>query len=1196
MGCLREIPRTATFAWSPSNTSHYLATGTKAGAVDEGFSNDTQLELWDLELGNLNKSLDVQPVASISTDSRFNDIAWTINGPNNSRGIIAGALENGSLDLWDSERLLGGQDDTLMSRTTNHSGSIRALQFNAFRSELLATVGAKGELFISDLNNVGNPFRMGNAVARADDFECLDWNKRTSHIMVTGSSGGTMTVWDIKNKRESLTLNNMGRKVVSAVAWDPVKTTRLATAIPHDTEPVILVWDLRNANAPERILRGHDGGVLSLSWCKQDSDLLLSSGKDNRNLCWNPQTGEAYGEFPVVTNWTFQTRWNPHNPNFMATASFDGRIAIRSIQSTKSEADMRHDSQSQPLDDEDFFNKAQSRPQGTTFTLAKAPKWLQRPCGSTFSFGGKIVSFKSSSSELNKHSAVRISTYAIDDTIIPATNSFEASLNKNDLTSICIARIAAATDDADEADWRVIKILTSKDTRKDLIDYLGFSTQDKVNDGILDASVNGEKRDDPKTQNNGEASSKTNRLSAFFDNSADGDNFLSELAATRGVKFNNPFQLYNGFESKPDRKITRSLLLGDFETALDVCLHEHRMSDAFMIATCGGQNCIEKAQEAYFNQMEGSPNYMRLLASIVGRNLWDLVHNADLESWKDVMTSLCTYANAGEFPDLCEALGDRLAEQLQNFDNSNSRRKDAAFCYLAGSKLEKVISIWISELQENEQRNLKHTGEGSAFSIHARSLQSFIEKVTVFRQVTDYHDDQQDAASDWKLTALYERYIEYADIASAHGQLQVAGRYLDLLPARFAAANLAKDRIKNSLQKAAPQSGSRHLVTGNRAPQTTTPGTLNFQQEEQRNRPMKNPPNQTNPYAPVSASITQAQNPYVPANSQYGPSTHAIAGNQQQQQPPPQPGMPFNAQYQNAPSGGPPRNFDASPPIPPPSKASKIGNWNDMPESFFKPPSMSRRGTPTVPVNDGHQLQQSVPSPNQLIGPPQKPMPLVGPPPKANAGPPRFASSPVNVPQSFQHTERPPSTTNSYAPSQPSLPSQSPSTVPRGPSPYNAPPSAPPPSNRYAPSQPGPTKQTELPSMLGNTTQVPPPANPYAPQQNQKLERQGPPPVQQPPPSVGLPQRSAAAPPSVPPQASPQGSRSNTALSQRNGTASKHCECFYHKNAILLTNVLKSSRRSLAYTWLSTANLWNIERRDAADQGTGSSVFQSSGQ
>ena len=67
---LREIPRTATFAWSPGTASPCLATGTRAGAVDADFSNDTQLELWDLNLDNTKQGHELQPTASIDTDSR----------------------------------------------------------------------------------------------------------------------------------------------------------------------------------------------------------------------------------------------------------------------------------------------------------------------------------------------------------------------------------------------------------------------------------------------------------------------------------------------------------------------------------------------------------------------------------------------------------------------------------------------------------------------------------------------------------------------------------------------------------------------------------------------------------------------------------------------------------------------------------------------------------------------------------------------------------------------------------------------------------------------------------------------------------------------------------------------------------------------------------------------------------------------
>jgi protein transport protein SEC31 len=37
-------------------------------------------------------------------------------------------------------------------------------------------------------------------------------------------------------------------------------------------------------------------GVLGLSWCRMDSNLLLSAGKDNRVLCWNPRDGDIVGE------------------------------------------------------------------------------------------------------------------------------------------------------------------------------------------------------------------------------------------------------------------------------------------------------------------------------------------------------------------------------------------------------------------------------------------------------------------------------------------------------------------------------------------------------------------------------------------------------------------------------------------------------------------------------------------------------------------------------------------------------------------------------------------------------------------------------------------------------------------------------------------------------------------------------------
>lgn len=76
---LREIPRTAAFAWSPGSDLPLVITGTRAGAVDLEFSDETKLELWDLSLDNLEQGVELQPVASISTDSRYANMK-TVDG------------------------------------------------------------------------------------------------------------------------------------------------------------------------------------------------------------------------------------------------------------------------------------------------------------------------------------------------------------------------------------------------------------------------------------------------------------------------------------------------------------------------------------------------------------------------------------------------------------------------------------------------------------------------------------------------------------------------------------------------------------------------------------------------------------------------------------------------------------------------------------------------------------------------------------------------------------------------------------------------------------------------------------------------------------------------------------------------------------------------------------------------------------
>lgn len=910
-------------------------------------------------------------------------------------------------------------------------------------------------------------------------------------------------------------------------------------------------------------MRGHDSGVLSLSWCAQDPDLLLSSGKDNRTICWSTSTGQPYGEFPVVTNWTFQTRWNPHNPNFFATASFDGKIAVQTIQNTSSEATQAAASQNQSLDDEDFFAKAQTQPQASTFSLPKAPKWLERPSNVSFGFGGRVVStgLADPANAESRSSKIKISTFEVDSKVSSATENFESSLKEGNLSTICETRIEGSKNEEEKADWKVIKTLISGNPRKELVNYLGFSDDtEEATDGLSKLGINEEANGVPENKPKAGAK-KHKRLSSIFDGNPEADGFLTDLAASKGATTNNPFQIYTGSESEADRRITRALLLGQFEKALSVCLEEDRMSDAFMIAICGGQKCIEKVQEAYFSKQAEGPNYLRLLASVVGKNLWDVVHNADLANWKEVMAALCTFADEKEFPDLCEALGDRLEEQV-NAENSSEGRKEASFCYLAGSKLEKVVATWIDELQENERNAVENAEDDSSFSIHVRALQTLIEKVTIFRQVTNFQDQDKQKPSDWKLSLLYDKYLEYANVVATHGQLQIAEKYLDLLPEKHPEAEVARNRIKFATRKAAPKAAERQPASASRLTPKPAPQAAPFQAPTSFTPAASGP----NPYAPTA----QPTGPYGGAPSTgYAPSGY---------QPPQHQTRPSVAA---APVPPPPQSFGAPPPGPPPraqneptissyTTATNLPAWNDLPEGFVKPPT-SRRGTPSA---GGGRIGSPFPNqpnagapapgqPQQMSSPPPVGPPPKGPPPPRMTPPPHMTSPPPGgPPQGYQSPEAPSAAASAYgAPPAPPSQGMHPPPVPRGPSPYNAPPTGAPPSNRYAPNpaaQSAGQPQTRGPMAPPPPPQAthPPPPSAYAPPQAQQMPPQNP----YAPTSPQQPMHQEVVQP--PPPGPTPGSRPSTAQSQKVSPAAQKYRKFGHfsRNPLwILSNPNRSS-------------------------------------
>ena len=176
---LKEIHATSTFAWSPSPSLPLLATGTVAGALDESFSNNGQLEIWEPDFLDKNEyelGGEGQPGAKahVTTSSRFNRLAWGYTDSGRDRGVIVAGMENGELDIWDPSKILVEAEyvsaspmpgllsyvylsvsESLVLRNKTHTGPVRGLDFNPIQTNLFASGAVNGEARNSDVADVG---------------------------------------------------------------------------------------------------------------------------------------------------------------------------------------------------------------------------------------------------------------------------------------------------------------------------------------------------------------------------------------------------------------------------------------------------------------------------------------------------------------------------------------------------------------------------------------------------------------------------------------------------------------------------------------------------------------------------------------------------------------------------------------------------------------------------------------------------------------------------------------------------------------------------------------------------------------------------------------------------------------------------------------------------------------------------------
>ncbi|XP_065592729.1 protein transport protein Sec31A isoform X7 [Cyrtonyx montezumae] len=790
---LKEIDRTAMQAWSPAQQHPvYLATGTSAQQLDATFSTNASLEIFELDLSD--PSLDMKTCATFSSSHRYHKLIWgphSMTAGERVSGVLIAGGENGNVILYDPAKIIAGDTEVIIAQKDKHTGPVRALDVNMFQTNLVASGANESEIYIWDLNNFATPMTPGAKTQPLEDISCIAWNKQVQHILASASPSGRATVWDLRKNEPIIKVSDHNNRMhCSGLAWHPDVATQMVLASEDDRLPVIQMWDLRFTSSPLRVLESHTRGILAIAWSMADSELLLSCGKDAKILCSNPNTGEVLYELPTNMQWCFDIQWCPRNPAILSAASFDGRISIYSIMggSTDGLRQKHVDQLSSSFGNLDPFGTGQplpplqlpqqTAPQSVVLPLKKPPKWIRRPVGASFSFGGKLVTFENAKpqqqpgiEQQQQHHYVYVSQVVTEREFLARSTQLQEAVQSEGFVSYCQKKIDMAQADFEKNVWAFLKVNFEEDSRAKYLELLGYRKDDLRNKITSALNLNKECCADGEL---GEAPAESDvpLLNEGDEGQAAEEYFLGERAKDNKQEaedLGSARETFNiSVSGDVDGLITQALLTGNFESAVDLCLHDNRMADAIILAIAGGQELLSRTQEKYFSKIQSK--ITRLITAVVTKNWKEIVQSCDLQNWREALAAVLTYARPDEFAALCDLLGNRLESE-----GDSLLQTQACLCYICAGNVEKLVACW-SKVQDGNS---------------PLSLQDLIEKVVILRkavQLTQAVDPNAVGA------LLAEKMSQYANLLAAQGSIASA---LTFLPANTDQPNivLLRDRL-----------------------------------------------------------------------------------------------------------------------------------------------------------------------------------------------------------------------------------------------------------------------------------------------------------------------------------------------------------------------------------------------------------------
>uniref|UniRef100_A0A0A9U2W9 Uncharacterized protein n=1 Tax=Arundo donax TaxID=35708 RepID=A0A0A9U2W9_ARUDO len=210
---------------------------------------------------------------------------------------------------------------SMVALLLRHSDPVRGLTFSSQTPGFLASGAAHGKITVWDLANpsVENiptlEFTEGDNVNISD----LSWSPLMPCTISSASNVGA-AIWDL-NVNSPLIRKLPWMRKCTAIEWSPSNKNLMVVAARDFCDlPAVKVWDLRRMDRPVLQFCEDTKGVLALSWCPFDEDILAACTNDEKILILNAKKGEIVEEM-TAPGTCFDIRWSKNLEDHFAISS-----------------------------------------------------------------------------------------------------------------------------------------------------------------------------------------------------------------------------------------------------------------------------------------------------------------------------------------------------------------------------------------------------------------------------------------------------------------------------------------------------------------------------------------------------------------------------------------------------------------------------------------------------------------------------------------------------------------------------------------------------------------------------------------------------------------------------------------------------------------------------------------------------------